>query len=109
MSESICGDRSVQGIRMTEHYGREPMSDDVGIIIKARKIHGVFRVTKNGKTALPVRGVPIVLIGGPSYAVCSKAIREDNFLVVNDRPINHPTRDNQTRFRARLRTVLQKR
>jgi len=52
------------------------------------------------------RNVPIILVGGITYAVCAEALRLDGRNIANNTMINHPARGGQKLFRAKLRDVL---
>ena len=51
--------------------------------------------------------VPIILIGGVTYAICAAPLRHSGWNVVNHSMINHPARGNQLLFREKLSATLQ--
>jgi hypothetical protein len=52
--------------------------------------------------------VPIILIGGVTYAVCAAVLRHSGWNILNRAMINHPARGNQLLFRAKLSATLQR-
>ena len=51
--------------------------------------------------------VPIILIGGVTYAICAAPLRHSGWNIVNQSMINHPARGNQLLFREKLSATLQ--
>ena len=47
---------------------------------------------------LPQPEIPIILIGGVTYAVCGAPLRHNGWRILNKSMINHPARGNQLLF-----------
>jgi hypothetical protein len=52
--------------------------------------------------------IPIILIGGVTYAVCAAPLRHNGWKILNQSMINHPARGNQLLFREKLSATLQR-
>jgi hypothetical protein len=100
-------ERFVQdGFYLTD-ASEEPMPDDASLVIKTRMLREALPALRRKVHRLcPAQNMPIVLIGKPTYAVCSEALRRDGFPILNDGPVHHPARGGQTLFRAQLRKTL---
>jgi hypothetical protein len=53
------------------------------------------------------RDTPVLLIGGVTFAACSKPLANLGFNVINRKMIDHPARGGQVRFRQKLEKALQ--
>ncbi len=85
----------------------EPMPDDVDTATKIRIIQKAFpALRRKVRRLLRNENAPIILIGSPTYLVCAEMLRQDGFCVLNEEMLNHPARGGQTRFRAKLRAIL---
>jgi hypothetical protein len=87
----------------------EPMPDDADSAVKTRLMREALPALRRKVRRLsPLRDVPIILVGQLTHAVCLEALRQDGFRILNDEPIHHPARGNQTRFRPQLRKIMRR-
>lgn len=101
-------------LRMFQHDGYQlidahprPMPDGANAAEKTALMRSTFPALRSKvRRLVGKRSVPIIVIGGITYSVCSKPLRLDGRRVVNDTMIHHPARGGQKLFRARLREVL---
>lgn len=87
---------------------REPMPDGASTRTKAELMTASLPVLRRRlKRLLGSRNIPIVLIGGVTYAVCAEALRADGHTILNKAMIHHPARGGQVLFRKELRAVIE--
>jgi hypothetical protein len=94
------------GYQLIDAYA-QPMPDGASSATKRALMRSTLPVLQSKvRRLVGKRSVPIILIGGITYAVCAEALRLDGHRVVNHTMINHPARGGQKLFRAKLRDVL---
>jgi hypothetical protein len=87
----------------------DPMPDGAESAVKTRLMRDALPALRRKLRRLsPARNVPIILIGKLTYTVCRQTLGEDGFLILNEGPIAHPARGNQTKFRPQLRKHLER-
>jgi hypothetical protein len=83
-----------------------PMPEGATTLTKTRVMTGALPALRQRlERLLPHQEVPIILIGGITYAVCAVPLRRDGWNILNQSMINHPARGNQLLFRAKLRAA----
>jgi hypothetical protein len=106
--ESLLGHFVQDGFYLIDAV-EEPMPDGAGIAVKTRLMREALPALRRKVRRLsPARNIPILLIGKLTYTVCLETLRQDGFHILNDESIHHPARGNQTRFRPKLRRLLQR-
>ncbi|HEY4355850.1 MAG TPA: hypothetical protein VGN16_08895 [Acidobacteriaceae bacterium] len=86
---------------------RQPMPDGASTQTKTSMMTASLPALRTRlRRLLGDRPVPIVLIGGVTYAVCADSLRQDGRHVLNASMIDHPARGGQVLFRQKLRAVL---
>jgi hypothetical protein len=86
----------------------QPMPDSATALTKTRLMTNALPALRQRlERLLPRKEIPIILIGGVTYAVCAVPLRHDGRKILNQSMINHPARGGQTLFRAKLRAALQ--
>ena len=86
----------------------QPMPDGESTSGKMRQMKSALPALQQRlKRLLSQPEVPIILIGGVTYATCAAALRHSGWNIVNQSMINHPARGNQLLFREKLSATLQ--
>jgi hypothetical protein len=86
----------------------QPMPDRATTSAKTQRMKGALPALQQRlERLLPQPEIPIILIGGVTYAVCVAPLRHSGWKILNQSMINHPARGNQRLFRAKLTATLQ--
>jgi hypothetical protein len=86
----------------------QPMPDGASTPRKMQQMKSALPALQQRlKRLLSQPEVPIILIGGVTYAICATPLRHSGWNIVNQSMINHPARGNQLLFREKLSATLQ--
>jgi queuine tRNA-ribosyltransferase len=86
-----------------------PMPEGASTSQKERIIRGRLpELMKKVQQLCGSRGVPIILISGPTFSVCAEALRVDGQCILNEEMIDTPAQGGQKNFRRKLDEVFSK-
>jgi hypothetical protein len=87
----------------------QPMPDRATTPTKMQRMKSALpTLQQRVEQLLPQPEIPIILIGGVTYAVCAAPLRHNGWKILNQSMINHPARGNQLLFREKLSATLQR-